>query len=318
MDFPKTKPHIDSGQTAIIICTKNGGLFIEDQLESIKNQTYSEFDIYISENNSSDDTLEKIYKFKKNNPDINCIVSNGDDGFFSNNFINLIKSINKDYKYYAFCDQDDIWLDFHLNRGINHLKKYDVNAPCLVCSSTILINVKGRHIGNSKIFSKSPSFQNALVQSIAGGNTMVFNKGAFNLLKNLNINNNNVPSHDWMLYILVTAYGGKVVYEKNPSVCYRQHSSNIIGSNAGFIAFCKRVKLALEGSWKKWTKVNLSLLLKQKDLPIQSKNIINDFYLLHSSKNIFKKLFLLKKLGLYRQSFLGNINLVLAVLINKI
>jgi hypothetical protein len=56
------------------------------------------------------------------------------------------------------------------------------------------------------LFVFPPSFRNALVQSIAGGNTMVFNVALKRLIENAGPLD--VPSHDWWVYILVTGSGG--------------------------------------------------------------------------------------------------------------
>ena len=55
---------------AILLCTKNGGLFIYEQLSSIKKQNYKNFDLYISENASSDSTITEIERFQEDNPNL--------------------------------------------------------------------------------------------------------------------------------------------------------------------------------------------------------------------------------------------------------
>ena len=71
---------------AIIMSTKNGGKYINDQLESIKSQKFKSLDLYISDNSSQDDTVEKIKQFKRKNPNLNIFLSKGDDDTFAKNF----------------------------------------------------------------------------------------------------------------------------------------------------------------------------------------------------------------------------------------
>ena len=130
---------------------------LKDCIESVLNQTYQDFDIYLSDNLSSDTTKKIINSFKKENPHINIILSDGDDKHFANNFIELVQSVDKKYNYFAFCDQDDIWENFHLKRCIETLKSGNLDKePALICSPTILINSNGQFIGNSKTFKKPP------------------------------------------------------------------------------------------------------------------------------------------------------------------
>jgi|SaaInlLV_10m_DNA_1039704.scaffolds.fasta_scaffold10682_2 glycosyltransferase involved in cell wall biosynthesis len=308
-----------SNSLAIIMCTKNGELFIDEQLNSIKNQKYKNFDLYITDNSSSDETKDKINLFIRNNPNYNIFLSDGNDKHFANNFIESAKNIKKRYSYYAFCDQDDIWEDFHLMRCIETLRKKNTEkTPALLCSSTILINSCGDVIGSSKVFRKPTSFENAIVQSIAGGNTMVFNYNAYTLLRNVDTDKKSIPSHDWLLYLLVTSHSGKVKYQDKPSVRYRQHSKNAIGSNKGFMALLLRARMAYNGQWKNWIELNNNILLQCPDLSNDAFQKINSFKKMRVNKSIIKRLVMLKRLRIYRQSFFGNISLFVSVIFKKI
>tara|TARA_B100000674_G_scaffold495508_1_gene523151 strand:- start:2697 stop:3647 length:951 start_codon:yes stop_codon:yes gene_type:complete len=314
----KISPNNNNNNLAILMCTKNGEKYIKSQLDSIINQTFKNFDIYISDNNSSDMTLKEIKDFMLTNQNINISLLKGDDGHFSNNFINLAKSIKKKYAYYAFCDQDDVWLDFHLERGISCIKENDAEIPSISCSSTILIDQDSNVIGKSKVFMKAPSFENSLVQSIAGGNTMIFNYASYKFLKNLDTKKLKIPSHDWMIYQLVAGNKGNISYQKTPSVKYRQHSRNTIGSNKGFKSLIKRIFLVINGEWKKWIDINIAILQDSNALNRSSRKLVKDFIYFRKCKSPLKKIIILKKIGIYRQTIFGNLSLIFAALINKI
>lgn len=306
---------------AILLCTKNGGLFIYEQLNSIKKQNYKNFDLYISENASSDSTITEIERFQEDNPNLKIFIKNGEDEHFSKNYIKLAKSIKKEYSLYAFCDQDDIWENYHLERAIKRISgnsEFSNQIPILFCSPTILIDKYGNNIGKSKVFKKPPSFENALVQSIAGGNTMVFNNLAFNLIKNISIDKVTPASHDWLLYLLVCGHSGRVIYENLPSVKYRQHSNNTIGSNIGLKAFVKRTSLVLNGYWKDWIDANIKILSSSPQLSSKKIKKIKNFQNLRTNKNLFYRIKNLYKLKLYRQTIIGNVALLISVILKKI
>jgi hypothetical protein len=71
------------------------------------------------------------------------------------------------------------------------------------------VDARGVSIGLSPLFEKPPSFANAIVQNIGGGNTMVFNEAARQLIAQT-VKDAQVVSHDWWAYLLVSACGGAV------------------------------------------------------------------------------------------------------------
>ncbi|PAV69458.1 hypothetical protein WR25_25680 [Diploscapter pachys] len=98
--------------------------------------------------------------------------------------------------YYAWCDQDDIWHPEKLARAVTRLSSVPEGVPALYCARTELVDQDGKHLGFSPVYSRSACFRNALVQNIAGGNTMVFNDALMKLLREAG-NNATIVSHDW-------------------------------------------------------------------------------------------------------------------------
>ena len=113
-----------------------------------------------------------------------------------------------------------------------------------------LIDEAGKPIGLSPLFKAPLSFENALVQSIAGGNTMLFNEETRKLLATTR-ESSHIVSHDWWSYILVTGCGGEVCYDPESTLNYRQHSQNLIGSNISIRGRLQRLRRLLKGTFKK-------------------------------------------------------------------
>tara|TARA_B100000902_G_C27294179_1_gene908929 strand:+ start:126 stop:1052 length:927 start_codon:yes stop_codon:yes gene_type:complete len=300
---------------AIMLCVKNGSEFLRDQLDSIENQTWKNFDIYIKDNFSNDGSSKVIHDFKNKNPYINVINCKGDDDHFANSYIKLAKELVGRYDYYAFCDQDDIWLKNHLVRGVNYINSYNENLASLFCSRTTLIDKNGNKIGNSIFFKKKPSFKNALVQSIAGANTMIFNNKAAELLNEIKTERN-IISHDWLLYQLVSGSNGNIKYSKNSSVLYRQHSNNLIGSNLGFKNKINRLKLLLSGEINKYNQSSLMHLSDFRSLSEKNSHILNNFEK-SLFGNFFKRFFYILKSGIYRQTIAGQFMLIINLLLKN-
>src|SRR3546814_16990305 len=100
-----------------------------------------------------------------------------------------------------------------------------------------------------------PAFANAMVLGIAGGKPMVVNRSPHVLFQDA-CDLLNVPSHDWWAYQLKSGAGGRVYYDAEPNVLYRQHEANIVGSNSGISARLTRIRLLLGD--RKSTRLNSS------------------------------------------------------------
>jgi len=302
---------------AILLATYNGEKFLVEQLESLLAQTHRNWVIYASDDGSSDATLEILHLYQKRLGKDRLFILSGPCQGFSKNFMSLVKSSLVKEEYVAFCDQDDVWLPKKLENGLAFLSGVAVEAPALYCSRTHLIDEKGTSIGFSPLFRRPPNFENALVQSIAGANTMLLNKAALELLR-LTDDRTAIISHDWWAYILVTGCSGKVFFDAEPSILYRQHGSNLIGSNSSASDRLVRVREMLKGTFKYWNDSNLDAIKAAAvSLSDSSGNTISCFEEARRS-SLFRGIYLLLKSGVYRQTMVGNIGLFVALIIKKV
>ena len=308
-----------SNNLAILLCTYNGQEFLKEQLDSFSCQTFKSWRLFIYDDCSTDDTKKIVSEYKRSHQDQNKVnwKTNKTNMGFSKNFLNSIHEAPSDMEYYALSDQDDIWCEAKLHKAVSHLDKMPKNIPALYCSRTILTDGTGKKIGMSPLFSKAPSFKNALVQSIAGGNTMVFNNATRDLIIKVSQDIDTV-SHDWSIYQLVSGAGGNVYYDSNAEILYRQHEGNIIGSNTGMLAKLSRARMLLAGSFKNWNDKNIELLKKNYSLlSIENQAILNTFVEARK-KTLLCRLLGFIKSGIYRQTLADNIALFICGILNKI
>src|SRR5690606_35735006 len=122
------------------------------------------------------------------------------EGFVAN-FLSLTCRASIEADYYAYSDQDDIWDADKLERAVRWLETIPKDIPALYCSRTRLVDAEKNHIGFSPLFTAPPSFANALIQSVAGGNTMVFNNAAREILRQAG-ENVQVITHDSWPYVV--------------------------------------------------------------------------------------------------------------------
>jgi len=301
---------------AILLCTYHGGLYLADQLDSFANQTYVNWEAWASDDGSQDDTNTILESHKAKWGGEKLSIHFGPSEGFVANFLSLVCNVTIQAPFYAYSDQDDVWMADKLQRAVDWLKTIPVNVPAIYCSRTRLVDANNNNIGLSPLFTKLPSFSNALIQNIGGGNTMVFNDAARKLLSEVG-EDIDVVTHDWWAYLLVSGCGGQVYYDAQPSVRYRQHESNLIGGNSTWPARFVRIRMLFQGRFRVWNNCNIDALRKiEKKLTPENK-IILDRFTLARQQWLLPRLIGLKRSGIYRQTFLGNIGLVAAAIFNK-
>lgn len=300
---------------AILLATYNGDRFLEEQINSIIRQSFSDWLIVISDDGSSDGTIALVQKFQQQLGDNRLRLVNGPKAGFVANFMSLINNANIQAQFFAFCDQDDIWHPNHLERALATLKAF-ADVPALYCSRTRLVFSDGSPFSISPLFSKTPSFNNALVQSLAGGNTMVFNEHARRLMAQTH--NLPVVSHDWWAYILISGAGGIVRFSDQPSVDYRQHGGNLIGANSTLKDRLHRIKRMLAGHFQQWNDINLKSLEQCQHLLTEENRQVLRTFTKARQGTLLQRFIRVKRSGVHRQTILGNLGLWLATLLNKL
>jgi glycosyltransferase involved in cell wall biosynthesis len=308
---------VTSRTATILLCTLDGERFLAEQLASLERQTFENWKLVASDDGSSDGTKSILQAFKKSFAPGKVEIVDGPHCGAPANFLSLACMANLASEYYAFCDQDDIWEADKLARAIDLLDRAGGDMPALYGSRTSLIDEKGKKIGLSPLFSKTPTFRCALVQSIAGGNTMVFNQKARELLTLCGADVD-IPSHDWWLYQVTSACGGQVRYDAYPSVRYRQHTQNVIGSNIGWAARMRRLRMLRKGRFRHWAALNVAALARLRPRMSRENQQIFDLFCKARHRPLLQRAAMFAQAGIYRQTLLDNVGLAAAVVLRKI
>ena len=306
-----------SGKVAILMCTYQGASFLAEQLHSFERQTHRNWALYVSDDGSHDGTLDQLQSFGAQLGVERFRLFDGPCRGFVANFLSLTSRTDIAADFYAWSDQDDIWKDDKLQRALAWLQTIPSHIPALYCGRTELILESGTRCGYSPLFSFPAHFCNALVQNIGGGNTMVFNQAARGLLQEAG-DSLLVPSHDWWAYQLISGAGGAVHYDPEPMVLYRQHDSNLVGTNSNFSARIQRLGMIFNGRFKDWNDQSIHALETMLHrLSPKHQGTLSQFKT-SRSQNILSRVLGLRRSGVYRQTFWGNLGLILATLMKKI
>ena len=204
--------------------TFNGTRWIKNQIESILNQNSVEIDLIIRDDGSNDEIKAIVESFSKKK----IKFSNGKNFGVPHAYWILIKSIQnfEEYNYFAFSDQDDIWLEEKLKIAENALEKVDLGTPTLwICRHSPFLADSVNSSLPQPSFSE-PKKNLVLCENSYPGNTLVLNRALFQLIQA------NPPSKDiyhdsWAL--LMATFFGCVIIENQSLVLYRIHDQNVIG-----------------------------------------------------------------------------------------
>lgn len=298
-------------RVCILMGTFNGAHHLRQQLESLQYQTHDNWKLVVSDDGSTDKTLTILETFARSCRPGQVMIREGPRRGFVANFLSLACTPGVDADYFAFCDQDDVWHPDKLARALSRLSRLNCSRPRLYAGRTRLIAGDGRVLGLSRPPVRPPSFGNALVQSIAGANTMVFDESARQLF--LAAGPDVEPaSHDWWVYMLVTGVGGVVVFDHEPATDYRQHEGNLQGQNTGLRARMLRLRQLFTGRMQHWNRQHLSALMRVNAcLTPNNQETLRRFAKLHRSRGLsaIQRWFVA---GCRRQHFSDNIALLLA------
>lgn len=303
----------------ILLATYNGAQFLTEQLNSIARQTHSEWTLTISDDGSTDNTLKLIAQFAERITQPLTVLQGPRQKSPTRNFFHLIQNAPTAgaSDLYAFCDQDDVWLEEKLERAVKWHAQEQSNIVRLYCSRTQFVDEQLKPIGLSPGIQRAPSIGNALVQNIASGNTMVFNMAVLKGMQKV-LPENSVW-HDWTTYLVATALGGVVHFQESPSLLYRQHANNVVGSNNSLNQLVRSITLSIRGRYQCRINKNLHAL---KDMGLQENNKFIELStlikLIRISRNPFERFWLLKCSKLHRQGLVANASLWVAAFLGKL
>ncbi len=234
------------------MATYNGAKYVASQIESILAQDYQHILLTIFDDGSTDGTLRQIEQYLSNSQ---VRIVGSERVGLPQVYFRLLGFLSPASHYAGYADQDDVWLPGKVSRSLRMLRQAEDSRkdtattdattsagsattiaapttlsssplPVLYCSRSFITDSSLRVVGTTMLPRYPPSFSNALVQGIAAGSTMLFNREAAELLASWTPQF--APMHDWWTYLVISATG-KVIYDPLPTLLYRQHGANARG-----------------------------------------------------------------------------------------
>ncbi len=208
----------------VLMSTYNGDKYVREQIDSILAQSGCEVELLVRDDMSSDDTTAILEEYQK----LGKLTwyQDGKNLGAAHSFWQLLQDA-PEADYYSFADQDDVWKADKLCRGIKLIQQEE--GPALSYSNAELVDADGKSLKDVVYHGEQkPSLKMALCSCNILGCTMVMNWQLIQIIKRMK-SPKAIIMHDNFVSALCMACGGRIYYDNNPNMYYRQHGNNVVG-----------------------------------------------------------------------------------------
>lgn len=290
----------------VLLATFDGERFLPEQLRSVASQCNVRPTVLVRDDGSHDNTI-LLVAAECEALGLDLMVMDdelGPTGSAGSNFMAIASvAVDQPFDYFAFCDQDDIWLPDKLSRSIALLRASDGAGY-----SSNLTAFSDRDLDEWPVLKTGPQRQfDYLFQGASAGCTYVLTPDALRHCVDL-LPDGRFPnwlSHDWYIYAACRARGLVWVMDDESHIRYRQHDSNAFGAKPGLRGYVDRLSLMRSG-WYRNHILWLSKVLPLDDEATAVTRAVQRF-------NFVDRLFLLRSASQFRRRFRDRLFLRLTI-----
>lgn len=298
---------------AILMATYNGEKFIAEQIDSILNQSVQNWELFIHDDGSMDQTMNILNEYAAQYPQKIHIIPGKSTGNAKENFFYLMEKVDADY--IMFADQDDFWEKDKVKITYNKildLENKETNIPVLVFSDLKVVDQDLKTISPKMsqyqgLKMENITFNYLMVQNVVTGCTVMINRKCKEMSLAC-LEHDDVIMHDWWC-ALVASYFGRIDYIDDALILYRQHGINSVGAkNIHSIKYLKE-KLYKDKDQKE------SLMKSEKQIFtfVKSYNIKDKYINVYSSLyklNKLQRIWFLIQNSIWKSGLLRNLGLL--------
>lgn len=225
---------MDNSTVRILLAAHNGETYLAAQLDSLLSQDYPHIQIILSDDNSSDATVDILARYASEYPDkITHYQSGKIFGSAQKHFMHLL-AVFRDAPYIMFCDQDDLWHPDKVSKSVRHLRSIAAeHEPALVHTDLQVVDgdltlINPSFCCHSALDGNRLALHQLLVQNVVTGCTIILNRSLAELACSVSFTDA-ILMHDWWLALLASACG-KISFLNESTIDYRQHGNNAVGA----------------------------------------------------------------------------------------
>lgn len=277
-------------KVAVILSTYNGEKYLKEQMDSLISQKDVDITLFVRDDGSKDSTSQIIQEYSNQ---LEILFFQEENLGFERSFMEaVLKTQDYHFDAYAFCDQDDIWYEDKLSKGIEYITSQGKNSPILYCSNQQIIDEQGQFVRDEGDKRNDITKESSLFALNQRGCVMIWNDLLHQHLvaSYQKIHSNEfIPAHD--TWITVLAYSvGQVYFDNSKTMGYRVSTHNTAGSYIGFTGRLSYIwkKLKTVYNKRKHQRMQIAQLLFSylESMPKIDKEYISKF--LNSQQSIAK------------------------------
>ena len=299
-----------------MLSTYNGEKFLREQLDSLYAQEGVEIHILVRDDGSKDTTIKILEQYQQQYGRMTIHADENVGAAMS--FHTLISYASKEvdkYDYFAYADQDDVWMSDKLVSAVKMLDRSEAKTKLYFCLPEVvdadlnILPAKRPFVANN--------LKGNIVTSHILGCTQVFNGHLLRLVSMYLPNaQDRVPLHDGWTALVAYAFDADVIIDTAKHIKYRQHGNNVVGSDKSFIEVQKaRFARYFNGQSLKSGKCQLVLDVYSDFLGVKNKEILTNCV---SYKKSFKtKMKMLFDSGYFQYDFTTNVGVFFMIVFNK-
>lgn len=207
----------------VFLSTYNGEKYLREDLDSILAQESVQVELHVRDDGSKDGTADILKEYAQRYPNMDVVF--GDNVGYIRSFMWLTEHQEpREGEYYAFSDQDDIWLPKKLISAVEMIENDGFDGPMVYYSDLNVVDENDKFIRKANTWEGTITKYKLSVFIGIRGCTMVFNNSMQKLLFGRKVQK--ISGHD--TYIALIGYWlGKVVYDENAYIDYRQTGENL-------------------------------------------------------------------------------------------
>lgn len=305
----------------ILMAAYNSEKYIAEQIDSILNQTYTSYHLYIYDDLSTDNTLDILSKYKLQHNNKISYIQNKERLGILKNFSKMMENSKADY--IMFSDHDDVWFNNKIEISYNKMKAlekiYSKDTPLLVFTDKIVTDsslnvINHSHNKSERLNAAHTSLNRLLMSNVVSGCTVMINKPLKKICGHIN---ENAIMHDYWLALTAASFG-HIGFINQPTMYYRQHNNNSFGAKS--YSF-KMILNKLKSGRQNMQQAVLKNILQAESFYNQyehlfsneNKKILKEFISLKEKKHLSFINTVIKN-GFYKSGFIRNAGLIFAFL----
>lgn len=308
---------INNPEVTILMATYNGAQYIKQQLDSLINQTYTNWKLIIRDDGSTDNTIEIVEQYISLHSNVSLVINKTKQKGAVSNFAALYALARKQQSgsYIMFCDQDDIWLPNKIKATMalmQNAEQQNHNKPVMIFGNMQMITSEGVPIDEEMKLMPQLSFNRTLVQNYALGCTMMINNELIQIMEDIPLLAEN---HDYWVCLIATAFG-VTRYLEDSYLQYRQHNNNVTSQGAGmkkrFTRFTSGFNKQIETFKKRMLMLQQFFDIYQLTLKSDQRDMLLN-YLDSYGKGRLHLIFAIRKYKIYKLGLLQNLGLLYTI-----